>query len=118
MKASGYGKGYEYAHDQPGAVVSHGHRPPNVEGRTYYVPGRSRLRDQHQEIDGRAEEASLGLEPMKKLLLALLVTAGCSSGGGGSADEKSAETEFETKIATSIAFDASLLKVGDASSTS
>jgi putative ATPase len=38
MKASGYGKGYEYAHDQPGAVVSHGHRPPNVEGRVYYVP--------------------------------------------------------------------------------
>jgi len=38
MKASGYGKGYEYAHDQPGAVVSHGHRPANVEGRTYYAP--------------------------------------------------------------------------------
>jgi putative ATPase len=38
MKASGYGKGYQYAHDQPGAVVTHGHRPPNVEGRTYYVP--------------------------------------------------------------------------------
>jgi putative ATPase len=38
MKASGYGKGYEYAHDQPGAVVRHGHRPPNVEGHAYYVP--------------------------------------------------------------------------------
>ncbi len=38
MKASGYGKGYEYAHDQPGATVSHGHRPPNVEGRVYYAP--------------------------------------------------------------------------------
>ncbi|MBI3855740.1 MAG: replication-associated recombination protein A [Planctomycetes bacterium] len=38
MKASGYGKGYEYAHDQPGAVVGHGHRPPNVEGRAYYEP--------------------------------------------------------------------------------
>jgi len=38
MKASGYGKGYEYAHDQPGAVVSHGHRPPNVEGHAYYLP--------------------------------------------------------------------------------
>jgi putative ATPase len=38
MKASGYGKGYEYAHDQPGGVVSHGHRPPNVEGRPYYHP--------------------------------------------------------------------------------
>src|SRR5262245_6481623 len=49
---------------------------------------------------------------MKKLFLALLLAAGCSS-GGGSAGEKSAETEFETKIATSIAFDPSLLKVGD-----
>jgi len=38
MKASGYGQGYEYAHDRPGAVVSHGHRPPNVEGRAYYSP--------------------------------------------------------------------------------
>jgi putative ATPase len=38
MKASGYGKGYEYAHDQPGGVVSHGHRPPNVEGHAYYSP--------------------------------------------------------------------------------
>jgi hypothetical protein len=50
---------------------------------------------------------------MKKLLLAFLLAAGCSSGGGSSAEEKSAETEFETKIATSIAFDASLLRVGD-----
>ncbi len=38
MKASGYGKGYEYAHDQPGGVVRHGHRPENVEGRPYYAP--------------------------------------------------------------------------------
>jgi putative ATPase len=38
MKASGYGKGYQYAHDQPGAVVTHGHRPANVEGRVYYRP--------------------------------------------------------------------------------
>jgi len=49
---------------------------------------------------------------MKKLLLALLLTAGCSS-GGGSADDKSALTEFETKIATSIVYDPSLLRVGD-----
>jgi len=38
QKSMGYGKGYEYAHEQPGAVVSHGHRPPNVEGRVYYAP--------------------------------------------------------------------------------
>jgi putative ATPase len=38
LKASGYGKGYQYAHDQPGSVVTHGHRPSNVEGHVYYVP--------------------------------------------------------------------------------
>ncbi len=38
MKDLGYGKGYQYAHDMPGAVVEHGHRPPNVEGRLYYNP--------------------------------------------------------------------------------
>jgi putative ATPase len=38
MKAEGYGKGYQYAHDQPGAVVTHGHRPPATEGHVYYKP--------------------------------------------------------------------------------
>jgi putative ATPase len=38
MKAEGYGKGYQYAHDQPGAVVAHGHRPPSTEGHVYYQP--------------------------------------------------------------------------------
>ncbi len=38
MKAEGYGKGYQYAHDQPGGMVTHGHRPANVEGREYYKP--------------------------------------------------------------------------------
>ena len=38
MKSLGYGKGYQYAHDRPDAVVEHGHRPPNVEGRVYYQP--------------------------------------------------------------------------------
>jgi putative ATPase len=38
MKAEGYGKGYQYAHDQPGAVVTHGHRPPSTEGHAYYAP--------------------------------------------------------------------------------
>jgi len=38
MKELGYGKGYQYAHDRPDAGVTHGHRPPNVEGRVYYVP--------------------------------------------------------------------------------
>jgi len=38
MKGLGYGQGYQYAHDRPDAVVDHGHRPPNVEGRAYYRP--------------------------------------------------------------------------------
>jgi putative ATPase len=38
MKDLGYGKGYQYAHDQPGGKVTHGHRPPSVEGRVYYRP--------------------------------------------------------------------------------
>lgn len=38
MRKEGYGKGYEYAHDRPDAIVGHGHRPPNVEGRVYYRP--------------------------------------------------------------------------------
>ncbi len=38
MKDLDYGKGYQYAHDRPDAVVDHGHRPPNVEGRAYYHP--------------------------------------------------------------------------------
>jgi hypothetical protein len=49
---------------------------------------------------------------MKKLFLAILVVTGCSS-GGGSPSEQAAETEFEIKIATSIAFDPSLLRAGD-----
>jgi hypothetical protein len=57
---------------------------------------------------------------MKKLLLALvlvsggstLLTAGCTS-GGGSQEPTMTEAEFETKVASSIYFDAALLKPGD-----
>src|SRR2546422_945079 len=48
---------------------------------------------------------------MKKALIAVLLTAGCSSPGGEG--EKMTETDFETKIATSIAFDPALLRSGD-----
>jgi hypothetical protein len=51
------------------------------------------------------------MDMMKKALMAVLLTAGCSSGGGQSGT--STETEFETKIATSIAFDPVLLRQGD-----
>jgi len=38
MKELGYGKGYRYAHDQPGNVVEQQHRPEEIEGRRYYEP--------------------------------------------------------------------------------
>lgn len=48
---------------------------------------------------------------MKRMLLApLLLLAACASGQSG---PKMTETEFETKIASAIAFDASLLKTGE-----
>ncbi len=38
MKGLGYGKGYQYAHEQEGAVVDHAHLPEGLVGRTYYEP--------------------------------------------------------------------------------
>ncbi len=38
MKGLGYGEGYQYAHDAENAIVVQAHLPPNLVGRTYYVP--------------------------------------------------------------------------------
>jgi putative ATPase len=38
MKALDYGKGYEYAHDDPDAVAGMDCLPPSLAGRTYYRP--------------------------------------------------------------------------------
>jgi len=38
MKEMGYGKGYEYAHNNEKGIVSHGHRPDSIEGNIYYHP--------------------------------------------------------------------------------
>jgi len=38
MKELGYGKGYQYAHDDPNAVVDQDHLPQVLKGRTYYHP--------------------------------------------------------------------------------
>ena len=38
MKGLGYGRGYQYAHDDPDAVVPQDHRPAALQGRTYYHP--------------------------------------------------------------------------------
>jgi putative ATPase len=37
-KSLGHGKGYAYAHDQPGSAVPHAHLPEAVEGTRIYVP--------------------------------------------------------------------------------
>jgi putative ATPase len=34
----GFGAGYRYAHDAPGAVVDQHHLPDNLAGRRYYTP--------------------------------------------------------------------------------
>lgn len=39
MKDLGYGQGYEYAHNQTGAAVSHAHLPEELVGEKFYVPG-------------------------------------------------------------------------------
>jgi putative ATPase len=38
MKGLGYGKGYRYAHEEPGNVALQQHRPDEIEGRRYYEP--------------------------------------------------------------------------------
>ncbi|MGC8659982.1 MAG: replication-associated recombination protein A [Desulfomonilaceae bacterium] len=38
MKQIGYGKGYKYAHDFPGAVVEQEHMPDGLKGRRFYIP--------------------------------------------------------------------------------
>ncbi len=38
MKDSGYGKGYQYAHDHPGHFVRQEYLPPALRGRRYYQP--------------------------------------------------------------------------------
>ena len=38
MRGLGYGAGYQYAHDDPDAVVDQSHLPDNLAGRKYYEP--------------------------------------------------------------------------------
>ena len=62
MKDSGYGKGYQYAHDHPGHFVRQEYLPPSLRGRRYYQPSQEgreksigeRLRDWWGENNGDA----------------------------------------------------------------
>ena len=38
MKKLGYGKGYQYAHDEPEGVAAMSSLPEHLEGRRYYEP--------------------------------------------------------------------------------
>jgi putative ATPase len=52
MDDLGYGAGYQYAHDDPDAVVLQEHLPASLRGRSYYHPV---PRGFEQEIRARLE---------------------------------------------------------------
>jgi len=39
MKGLGYGKGYRYAHDEPGGIADQQHLPDELQGKRFYEPG-------------------------------------------------------------------------------
>ena len=60
MKSIGYGKGYQYAHDEEGRVADIDCLPPSLAGRTWYRPtaeGREKLLAQRMEEIRRIREA-------------------------------------------------------------
>jgi putative ATPase len=56
MKQEGYGRGYEYAHGQTDAQVSHSHLPDKLVGKRFYNP----------ENRGKEVEIRKNLEEMTK----------------------------------------------------
>jgi putative ATPase len=56
MKAEGFGHGYQYAHDQPGARVLQAHLPQELKGRRFYRPKDSGLEKQIREKLERVEK--------------------------------------------------------------
>jgi len=64
MKKLGYGKGYRYAHNFPGHIVSQEHLPKELRGRKYFKPGDQgfekeiarRLEFWRKELKDRAKE--------------------------------------------------------------
>lgn len=65
MEHLGYGKGYEYAHDQQNAHVSHHHLPDELKGKTYYQPTDRGYEKMIQERlkSGRLATAPRGILP-------------------------------------------------------
>ena len=63
MKSIGYGKGYQYAHDEEGKVADMDCLPDSLRGRRYYQPtneGREKLLAQRMEEIRRIREAKRG----------------------------------------------------------
>jgi len=57
MRDEGYGKGYEYPHDHPGALVGQRFLPQRLEERRYYQPTSQGREKQFQERVRRLEQA-------------------------------------------------------------
>jgi putative ATPase len=64
MSGLGYGRGYQYAHDDPDAVVAQDHLPAALRGRTYYHPV---PRGFEQEIRLRLERWRAEVRRRKKI---------------------------------------------------
>jgi putative ATPase len=63
MKSIGYGKGYQYAHDEEGRVADMDCLPDSLRGRQYYQPtaeGREKLLSQRMEEIRKIREAKRG----------------------------------------------------------
>ena len=61
MKRLDYGKGYQYAHDEPDASRRHGLPAAGARAAgSYYAADRARLREGNQAAAGRLGEASSG----------------------------------------------------------
>lgn len=57
MRGLGYGRGYQYAHDDPEAVTTQENLPDNLRGRRYYEPtGRGFERELRERQRSRAEQ--------------------------------------------------------------
>jgi putative ATPase len=67
MKHEGYGRGYQYAHDEPDKVANMPCLPENLAGRRYYQPTdqglEQRLRTRMEEI--RKIQSQRGEKPKK-----------------------------------------------------
>ncbi len=69
MRSLGYGKGYQYAHDDPEGVVTQDYLPESLRGRRYYQPqthgSEAQLAERWQNLFERLHRKGGGEEPHK-----------------------------------------------------